>query len=69
MLLHLFSVGILPLAVCIFGVEVILSSLWHKRCLHSLLHERLPVKTYEPIVLFKHVGTLLAKTVTWLALN
>ena len=68
-LLHLLSVGILPLTVRVLRIEVILRRLWDEGSLQALLRERLPVKANEPVMLLEDVWTFLTQPVSWLALD
>ena len=60
---HLLRVGIFPLTVGVLGVEVVFCEGWHERCLHSLLHEGLPVEAGKPLVLLKDLRAFLTQAV------
>ena len=66
---HGLRIGILPLTIRVFGVEVIFVARGHERRLHPLLVQRLPVETLEPAVLLKNLGAFLTQAITWLTLQ
>ena len=69
MLDHSLGIGILPVTVSVFGVEVILMPRWYEWRLHALLVQILPVEALEPAMLLEHLGAFLTETITWFSLQ
>ena len=66
---HLFRVGVLPLTVCVLGVEVIFSPGRDKRCRHLLLIKSLPVEAQEPRMFLKNLWAFFSESISWFSLN
>ena len=66
---HLLRIGIFPLAVRVFCVEILFIERRNEWCWHSLFAKCLPVEVSEPIVLFQNLWPLLSKSISWLSLN
>ena len=61
-LLHLFGIGVLPLAVGIFGVEVVFFG-WDEGSNEFFLEEFFPWKAFEPEVIFQILWSILTEPV------
>ena len=66
---HLFRVSVLPLAICVFLIEVVFMLWWHKGCTYAFFTQCIPIKVCEPLVLLHNVRTFFAQSVRWLSLD
>ena len=66
---HLFRVSVLPLAICVFLIEVVFMLRWHKGCTYALFTQCIPIEVCKPLVLLHNVRTLFAQPVCWLSLD
>ena len=69
MLEHLLRVRVFPLAIRVFGIEVVFGQRWHEGCFHALLTQTIPVKVVEPWMFPQNMRSLLPETVTRLPLD
>jgi hypothetical protein len=67
--LHLGTVGVFPILVCVNGVKIVFLGRWVERRLDLFVVQRLPVVPIEPAVLLDLVWAVVSQPVRGLPLN
>ena len=67
--LHLGTVCVFPVLVCVNGVKIVFLGRWVERRLDLFVVQRLPVVPIEPAVLLDLIWAVVTQPIRWLPLN